>query len=218
MDYDTRIIEWIKEGLKRPSKSVSDLATYAGIERNMIYKIMSGVRKVRGRELPLIAEYLEIPIPERKKDNFKIKIQSESPLQPQIAERMGGVSFGPDTVPILGHANGSSDAIMLNPENEIGRALRHPNQQGLNNAFALYAAGESMSPRYMEGELVYVVAGLPLIKGRDCIVEMKNGEAFLKQYFKTTDTHIICKQLNPGVEWKKLISDVKIIHIVVGRG
>lgn len=147
-----------------------------------------------------------------------IKNKYDSSLQPQIAERIGGVSFGPDTVPILGHANGSPDAVMLNPDNEIGRALKHPNQQGLSSAFALYARGDSMFPRYAEGELIYVASGLPVIKGKDCVIEMKNGEGFVKQYYKTTDTHIICKQLNPAMDWKRLLSEVKSVHAIVGRG
>lgn len=141
-----------------------------------------------------------------------------SNLRPKIVSAIGDYQFGPDTVPILGHANGSQDAVVINMDNEIGRALRHPNQKGLKDGFALYAAGDSMSPRYMEGELVYAVANKPPLNGSDCFIEMRNGEAFLKQFVRKTDEHVICRQFNPAKDWKRQLSDVKAIHAVVGRG
>lgn len=138
-------------------------------------------------------------------------------LQPRVEQRIAE-SFGPTSVPILGHANGSSEAVMLNINEPIGEAPQHPNQKGQKNSFALYARGESMSPRYMQGELVYAIMGQSPLPGADCIIEMMNGEAYLKQYAKSTDKEIICRQLNPAKEWKRPRSEVRAIHRVVGRG
>lgn len=139
-------------------------------------------------------------------------------LSNKLDERMGQISFGPDMIPILGHANASSSAIMLNHDDPIGEAPRHPNQKGVRNAFYLKIYDESMAPRYYPGERAAVNGGsMPLTK-EDCIIEMNNGEAYIKQFVRTTSKDVVCRQLNPDKEWKRALSDVKAIHAVVGRG
>jgi phage repressor protein C with HTH and peptisase S24 domain len=130
------------------------------------------------------------------------------------------VSFGPDTVPILGMANGGDpNAIhIVSTGDEIGRAPRHPNQAGMRNAFAVYTSGESMAPRYRNGELVYVGGGVPPLHGQDCVVELQGSEGYLKEFVKRTDKEVICRQHNPPKEWRVGVEKVKAIHAVVGRG
>lgn len=128
------------------------------------------------------------------------------------------VHFGPDTIPILGLANGSPEALILNFDEPIGEILRHPNQVGMKGSFALYARGESMSPRYMSGDPVYVIANKPPSKDQDCIIELTNGESYLKRFTKQTNKELICYQYNPPREWKRLSTEIKAIHAVVGRG
>jgi phage repressor protein C with HTH and peptisase S24 domain len=120
-------------------------------------------------------------------------------------------------VPIYGPAKGSSLAIGVGGK-DIGRAARHPAQKDMTNAFAFYAIGESMQPRYRAGELVYAVAGKPPVHGQDCVVELQNGEGYLREFDRHTGKDVLCKQLNPCREWKRAATDVKSIHAVVGRG
>lgn len=148
----------------------------------------------------------------------KIKNQDDFPLPSTTLSSMGQISFGPDMIPILGHANASSSAIMLNHEDPIGEAPRHPNQKGVRNAFYLKIYDESMAPRYYPGERAAVNGGsMPLTK-EDCIIEMNNGEAYIKQFLRTSTKDVVCRQLNPDKEWKRPLSEVKAIHAVVGRG
>lgn len=172
-----------------------------------------------------MAEFLGVRPSLLRGEEFSEEISVAIPIngdrQPSPSRSKDGsraYQFGPDTVPILGHANGSPDAVIISMDNEVGRALRHPNQDGLKDSFALYAVGESMSPRYMPGELVYAVANKPPMRGTDCLIEMQNGETFLKQFAKRTEKDLICRQLNPPKDWKRSISEIKAIHAVVGRG
>lgn len=61
---------WIKDGLERPGKSAKGLADALGIHQSTISKIISGERKLRADELPIIARYLEVdpPIASHKGD------------------------------------------------------------------------------------------------------------------------------------------------------
>lgn len=121
-------------------------------------------------------------------------------------------------IPILGNANGSKEAVMLNFSDPIGKVKRYSSQENVKGAFALYARGTSMYPRYKGGELVFLVPNREVTIGNDCVVELNNGEAYLKEFVKRTDKEIICRQFNPAKEWKRPLSEIKAIHAVVGRG
>jgi phage repressor protein C with HTH and peptisase S24 domain len=53
---------------------------------------------------------------------------------------------------------------------------------------------------------------------RDCIIEMKNGDAYLKRYLRQSDDKIRVAQFNPPEEKEIRKGDVKAIYAVVGRG
>ncbi len=52
--------------------------------------------------------------------NKKSMHYEQSALPPTIIGSIGEVSYGPDNIFILGHANGSSEAVMLNVNEPIG--------------------------------------------------------------------------------------------------
>jgi phage repressor protein C with HTH and peptisase S24 domain len=125
-------------------------------------------------------------------------------------------TFGPDMVPILGHANGSSEAIMLNFDEPIGETMRHPRQINMQGAFALQVRGNSMSPKYEAAQKVFPLLNHFPKQQQGCIVEMKNGEAFIKVFIRETEKELIFKQYNPPKEWKRSKSEVKALHAIVG--
>jgi phage repressor protein C with HTH and peptisase S24 domain len=127
------------------------------------------------------------------------------------------IKSGIDTVPVLGHIEGSDEAVDMTGE-PVGYIQRHPSQQGSKHAFAFYAPGKSMSPRYDEGEPAFFIKGKPALPGQDCVVELINGNGFLKRFEKKTDKEIVCRQLNPEKKWVRKLSEVRAIHAVVGRG
>ena len=140
-------------------------------------------------------------------------------LKPKMGNSKHHFQFGPETVPLLGQANGSGEAVVINFNEPVGEVPIHPNQKNIKGAFALYAVGESMSPRYRPGELIYAISRRQPLPNQDCLIELvKDGECFLKEFVKFTDKEIICRQLNPVKEWRHPKSDIKAVHAVVGRG
>lgn len=128
------------------------------------------------------------------------------------------VSFGPDTIPLLGTANGSGDAIIINFDEEISRIMRHPNQANVKLAYAVIVYGDSMSPRFKHGEKAYINGDREPIKDQDCIIDMNDGTAYIKTFLRKTDKEIICEQINPHKEFRRPIKDVKTLHVISGRG
>jgi phage repressor protein C with HTH and peptisase S24 domain len=198
----------------------TSLARKMGKRQSTINSFISGRYKTF-RDVSALADALQTTeqwlLKGTDQDKKSIR-NSEYLLQSQVAKSMGDIPFGPDVVPVLGNANGSSEAIMLNVDEPIGELPRHPNQFNMKGAFAVYARGESMYPRYKSGDPVYAIANRPPARGQDCLVEMTNGEGFLKEFIKQTEEYIICEQFNPPGEWKRKLSDIHAIHAIVGRG
>ena len=56
-------IDWIREGLKKPGKTQSGLASHLGIAHPQITQLLKGKRKLKVDEIPRIATYLEMDPP-----------------------------------------------------------------------------------------------------------------------------------------------------------
>lgn len=190
-----------------------------------------------GRNEAYIDQYLNRGVPEFLPEDIRANVSEilgieEDRLKPSGAYRGVGVrksllhpegkgtnelAFGPDQVPILGYANASDEAILLNYDEPIGFALRHPSQKDVKNAYFLEIYDESMSPRYYPGELAAINGDKRPLPKRDCAIELVNGEAYIKQFVRMNEKELICNQLNPPKEWKRPRSQVKAIHAVGGR-
>lgn len=209
-------------GLKETSLSLQIGRNWAYLnqflKRGVPANLPEGVREKLAPLLDLNPNDMRLQEYEYKKSRGILHQRAESSLTVAQPHARTTNHFGPDTIPLLGHANGSSDAILISTENEIGRVLRHPNQHGLKDAFALTVVGDSMAPRYYDGEVAYIGGKTGPKKGQDCIIELLNSEGYLKEFVRRNDKEIICRQLNPPKEWKKKLSEVKSVHAVVGRG
>jgi phage repressor protein C with HTH and peptisase S24 domain len=53
---------------------------------------------------------------------------------------------------------------------------------------------------------------------RDCIIEMKNGDAYIKRFLRQSEDKIRVAQFNPPEEKEILKEDIKAVYAVVGRG
>jgi phage repressor protein C with HTH and peptisase S24 domain len=98
---------------------------------------------------------------------------------------------------------------------EIGTWPAIPTQAKMKDCFVVKACGDSMAPRYRQGEPAYAIRNMPAAEGQDCIVELKNGEGYLKIFKERTAHEIICIQLNPKKECRYKIEEVNAVHAVV---
>lgn len=124
------------------------------------------------------------------------------------------------TVPIYGTASATDgNRFSFNRGIEVGQAERHPNQINYRDAFALHVRGDSMFPRYKEGELVYLIAGKPPVPGQDIVIDLLNDGAVIKEFVRSTAQHIFCKEYLPEPrEISFAAADINAIYPVVGRG
>lgn len=177
-------------------------------------------------ERPTIPDYMEVKA-------VVAKMAAERMARPdtRLMER-GGADFEhfPDAeldrpmtsepiIPVYGLVGAASgDSIHLDHSAVVRSTPRHPAQGERAGVFALEVWSESMSPRYEPGELVYCIRNQPPKRGQDCVIEMRNGDAFLKIYEGQRNSVVFTRQLNPDSEVRYEGAKVKALHAVVGRG
>ena len=226
----TRIHEKIRQIIETTrGLTQKGLAEHLGMNPAAVNRMLHGQRNIRAEEIPLIEEYIRTrldlsspgPSANTKYNQDErgqvLRKLSDVPLQP-LAPAATDATLQ-QLVPVYGYAAGSlQKGLNLANGEVVDWVTRHPAQLGTGNAFAVYVFSDSMEPRYFRGELVYVHPGRPPETGRDCIIEMNNGDAYIKRYLRQTDDKIRVAQFNPPEEKEIAKSDIKAIYAVVGRG
>ena len=225
----TRIHDRIREILENTrGLTQKGLAEHMGMNPAAVNRMLHGQRNIRAEEIPLIEQYIGVrldlsqPAPNTKytQDNRTQVLGklSDVPLQP-LQPFGAPIPEAQQLVPVYGYAAGSlQKGLNLSNGDVVDWVTRHPAQLGTGNAFAVYVFSDSMEPRYFRGELVYVHPGRPPEMSRDCIIEMNNGDAYIKRYLRQSDDKIRVAQFNPPEEKEIAKSDIKAIYAVVGRG
>lgn len=118
--------------------------------------------------------------------------------------------------PVYGYASGTNNTMALN-DGAIFEYVPCYNPLLGNDGFYMIVVGDSMEPRYEQGERIAVSRSIPPRKGRDCVIEFKDGTAAVKRYISKTDDKVTCEQLNPQKAVIYNLAEIKAIYAVVGR-
>lgn len=138
------------------------------------------------------------------------------------AQFVSNVNFTNRLIPIFGKAVGGPDGEFLFNGEVMAHVNCPPILAEVENPYAVYVAGDSMEPRYFEGEVVYVDPERNAVRGDFVIAQIyidKNSppHAFVKRLVKYTTEELVLEQLNPA---KKLtftgeqLNELKL-HVVV---
>lgn len=93
---------------------------------------------------------------------------------------------------------------------------RPVNLRGVANAFALYAEGEAMQPRYFAGELLYVNPNRPVTPNCFVAIELADGRGQVRQFLRRTHDGIFVRRLNPDQEQRLAAPEVKRLYRITG--
>jgi len=128
----------------------------------------------------------------------------------------------PLDVPVYGTAAGSlgQGSFQMASGEIIDRVRRTPGIANAKDVYALYIEGESMSPRYDPGELVYVSEKRPVRVGDYVIVQVQNGEhegiqAYIKKLIRRKPDWLVLEQLNPPATIEIETKSVKAVHRIL---
>ncbi len=98
---------------------------------------------------------------------------------------------------------------------------RFPGIETSRGIYALYVVGQSMSPAYRAGDLIYVSETKPPSIGCDVVIQCKGTKdgdpvrCFLKRLVRRTADKVVCEQFNPAKEVIFDRSEIVAMHRVL---
>lgn len=149
-----------------------------------------------------------------------------------------GLDRLPRDVPIYGTALGADlevdvemdgDATVFHAQRTIidqtavlDHALRHPGIMGDRQAYALTVVGQSMQPRWEDGDPIYVTTRRQAALGDYVVVQIRDKleevvSALLKKLVGRTSDHLVLEQFNPPVRFRVPLAMVAHVHPVLSH-
>lgn len=149
-------------------------------------------------------------------DNNQRKVEPETIPGLQFSEGARSHLTWPKNLPILGHARAGVEGFFLEQGERHGMAFRPPALSTVKDAFAVYVHDDCMSPKFEPGEIAWIHPTRPVAPGNHVIIELADGQAFIKRLVRRTGSHVICLQYEPRKEIRFDIKKVKRLYYVVG--
>ncbi len=123
-------------------------------------------------------------------------------LETKAAPEIPGPATFPRDVPVRGIAVGGAEGHFEFNGEVVDYARRPPGISAARNVFAIYIRGESMAPRFEEGELVFVHPDRPPLPGCDVLLELQadegeTGHCFVKRLVRRGSSKLVLAQFNP---------------------
>jgi phage repressor protein C with HTH and peptisase S24 domain len=162
--------------------------------------------------------------PDDLRESVKAEIYPDTNVDLQSARVVPKVSSGgtSDRINVLGMAECGPDGWALWNGDVIDTIPRPPNLLGAPRAYAVYAMGESMEPRYYNGELLFIHPGKPISIGDFVLVQIRpalEGEtprALVKKLVKRSGSKVVLEQFNPPKKFDIKADDIVSIHRITG--
>ncbi len=151
------------------------------------------------------------PVKTFEADDFKgdmrngVRHHKDAPMSPAPGVRVPIPQEMPRDMPVRGVAACSSgDGAFQFEMDVVDWVRRPPALVGVAEAYALYMSGDSMEPKYKDGDLVFVHPKRPVRPGDDVIIVMcdgPNGEpyAYCKTIVEMRPEVLTIRQYNPPI-------------------
>ncbi|MBL8630173.1 MAG: helix-turn-helix domain-containing protein [Rhodospirillaceae bacterium] len=191
---------------KELAERVSPRTTQPTIDR-----LEKGERSLDTGWLEMLAAALEVTPADLLRDTDR----SESTLSYAPKSLLPGLAGAKD-LPILGYVKAGAEGFFIVNGEVQGYAVRPDLLQGVKDAYAVYVHDKSMFPAFEPGHLAWVDPLRPVRPGDSVIVQLMDGQAFIKRLKRRTERAVICEQWNPVLEIKYDTKKIRAIHLVVG--
>lgn len=213
-----RARDYIAQVLAATGWSATELARRAGLVPSTINRFLNDsavTHTLSLRSLGKIRDASSIALPVALGGGIgELPASASLPALPKAVP----VAAGQRDLPILGRAQaGPGGALILaDGERPVDWFFRPAELEGVEGAFAIYAVGDSMAPRYNEGDLLLIHPALPPRKGRSVVVVKISDEALIKDFVRWNETEIVLRQHNPPAEIVLPREQIRAVYRVVG--
>lgn len=214
--------EWLQLSLKGARISQTELArrlTLAlgrSIDRAAVNKMTKNKRKIAADELLAIEGIIGMQAP---REGLELTVVSESPnaiVGPKVA-------VARNKIPAYGQAVAGLDGEFIMNGNLIAYLDAPAGLDESKGAYAVFVAGDSMEPRYYDGETVYVDPTKRPMRGKFVVAQIlsKEGEpplAYIKRFIRHNAEELVLSQFNPVKELTFPSGRVVSVHVIVMGG
>lgn len=222
----------IKELREKLEMTQSDLAELVGTSQPQIKRLETGERKLTkewaekiGPKLGVTAEILMFGWPEDG-DPYRVEPApeyDESPFHLPNAQIRGKLEGESKRIPVYGQAVGGLDGEFIMNGIALYEVLAPPSLMQSSGAYAVTVSGDSMSPRYEDGEVCFVDPKRRVKKGDYVIAQIRLEEegpllAFVKRFVRHNAAELVLEQFNPAKELRFVASQVHSVHYIALAG
>lgn len=217
------IAEWAKKRGLKQAYIVSETGADKGLVSRWFH---GGLPSQRYREI--LAEIFRIKQEAlfTNPDNERINEGSTlTPLQISLlsnAHIRGKIEGGNKLIPVYGQAVAGEDGEFVMNGNIVDYISVPETIASSPDAYSVVISGNSMSPRYEEGDIALVTPSRRLIKKGDYVVAQVQTEesnqpfAFIKKFVRHNTTELVLEQFNPPKTLTFAHQHVVSVHYIAG--
>ncbi|NRP73922.1 hypothetical protein ILFOPFJJ_04843 [Ensifer psoraleae] len=126
-------------------------------------------------------------------------------------------------IPVFGQAVGGVDGEFLMNGNVLYEVMAPPILSDISGAYAVSVSGDSMSPRYEDGEVCFVDPSRRVKRGDYVIAQIRleeNGAllAYVKKFVRHNSAELVLEQFNPPKELRFDANTVHSVHYIALAG
>ncbi|AGF74852.1 putative phage repressor [Bartonella australis AUST/NH1] len=219
----------IIERLKELQLGSTIAAKKVGLERGYIRDFIKGRKKTFAYDkLPSVASALDLDISVlifafKLDKSVSVPVVTHNFDKPN-AKVIGRIDFDDKKrIPVYGQAVAGVDGDFALNGNVLFEVLCPPQLQKVNDAYGVIVSGDSMSPRYFDGEIVYIDPHRRLKRGDFVVAQILIDEhsiphAFVKRFCKHNAEELVLEQFNPPKELRFPHDKVISVHFIALSG
>lgn len=222
----------IKELREKLKISQADLAEAVGTSQPQIKRLEGGDRKLTKEWAERLSPHLGVAAEALLfgKTNGDESVKVNSPVTaPQqaidlpnaiIRDKVEGLGR---KIPVFGQAVGGVDGEFLMNGTVLYEVMAPPVISHISGAYAVAVSGESMVPRYEDGEICFVDPKRRVKKGDYVIAQIRQEEhgpllAYVKRFIRQNSIELVLEQFNPPKELRFAGSTVVSVHYIALAG
>ena len=209
------LIEYLQAAMTRTRKDASNLARAIGVEPSTLTRplqpswegglsqtTLTKIERLSGLPVPTVLTKGGPALPGR---------------EPRVVEThaLHVPSNRHDLIPVRSAGRGGEEQEMFLSDRPVDYVPRPYVLERVKEAYAIYMVGDSMSPRYEPGFMLYINPFKPPRPGNGVVVYKTNDSLLVKRFKATTVDTLIVEQLNPPEELQIPRREVAHVHLIV---
>lgn len=205
---DKPLCDRAKHALEQSGRDLKDVLTEAGVHYNTWRDIVAGT-SLRPRRLPELAKALRV--------RHEWLLSGIDPMRDDGIE--SNVADGPTPresrlIPVVGRARGGDNGYFDEEQYPTGYGSGQLEVRSKDMAaFGLLIVGNSMSPRYRQGEYAVVEPTLQYEPGEDVYVSLKCGRKLIKELAWVRSDQVKLLSLNDAENPPLIIDRADVVAI-----